>query len=159
MLLKHRSGTVLRSMLAAALAAITVAVPADHSAQHKVVDGVEIYVGIVPAEMVQGHPKEHPESEMHGGIPAGKYRYHVAVALFDQASGKRITGAEVKAKVGEPGYTGPQKRLESMLINSTVSYGNYFILGPASYRIEMQIRRPGVPGVILVDFESPQVRG
>ena len=46
-----------------------------------------------------------------------------------------------------------------MLINGTVSYGNYFILGPASYRIEMQIRRPGAAGGILVDFESPQVRG
>lgn len=159
MLFKHRSGSVLRSMLAGVLAVIAAAVPADHSAQHKVMDGVEIYVGIVPAEMVQGHPKEHPESEMHGGIPAGKYRYHVVVALFDQASGKRITGAEVKARVVEPGYTGPQKRLESMLINGNVSYGNYFILGPASYSIEMQIRRPGAAGAILVDFESPQVRG
>lgn len=159
MLLKHRSGNVMRGMLAGVLAAVAVVVLADHSSQHKVMDGVEIYVGIVPAEMVQGHPKEHPESEMHGGIPAGKYRYHVVVSLFDQASGKRITGAEVKAKVGEPGYTGPQKHLESMLINGSVSYGNYFILGPASYRIEMEIRRPGVKGVIFVDFESPQVRG
>lgn len=159
MRIKHRCGNVLRSMLAAALAAIAATVPADHSTQHKVVDGVDIYVGIVPAEMVKGHPKEHPEGEMHGGLPAGKYRYHVAIALFEQASGKRITRAEVRAMVRESGYPGPQKRLESMLINGNVSYGNYFIFGPASYRIEMEIRRPGAAGVIFVDFESPQVRG
>ncbi len=45
MLFKHRFGIVLCSMLAAALAAIGFVVPADHSAPHKVMDGVDIRPG------------------------------------------------------------------------------------------------------------------
>ena len=37
----------------------------------KVVDGVTIYIGILPAEMIRGYPKEGPEGAMHGGVPRG----------------------------------------------------------------------------------------
>ena len=37
----------------------------------KVADGVTIYLGVVPAEVVLGHPAEHPEGGMHKGGPAG----------------------------------------------------------------------------------------
>jgi hypothetical protein len=40
-----------------------------------------------------------------------------------------------------------------MLIAGTIAYGNYFNLaGSGPYRIVVQIRRPGQPGVIETEF-------
>lgn len=133
---------------------------AADSATHKVVHGVAIYLGMLPAEMILGHPKPHTEAEMHGGVPAGKHQYHVTVSLFDAASGKRIGGAKVSARVYEINRAGTQKKLEPMLIANTISYGNYFNLPSANnpYRIRVLIELPGVAGVIETEFEYQHAR-
>ena len=133
---------------------------AADSATHKVVHGVAIYLGVLPAEMVLGHPKSHSEAEMHGGVPAGQHQQHVVVALFDQASGKRISGAKVSARVHEINLAGTQKKLEPMLISGTVSYGNYFNMPAANnpYRIRVLIELPGVAGVIEAQFDYQHAR-
>jgi len=59
--------------------------------QRKVVDGVEIYLGVLPVEMDRGYPKEHAESSMHNGLVSGVEQYHVLIALFESNTGKRIT--------------------------------------------------------------------
>jgi len=147
--------TLLRlAVLSIATLLATTAFAAD-TVTHKVVHGVAIYLGVLPAEMILGHPKPHTEAEMHGGVPAGKHQYHVLVSLFDAASGKRISGAKVSARVREIGLAGTQKKLEPMLIAGTVSYGNYFDM-PATnnpYRILVRIELPGTPGVIETEFE------
>ena len=120
---------------------------------HKVVDGVSIYLGVLPAEMILGHPESHAEVEMHGGIPTGEHHYHVTVALFDAASGKRITAAKVKAKVSQLALSGTEKELEPMHLAGTISYGNYFRMPDAGiYRIRVQVRQPGVQP-IEAEFE------
>jgi len=81
----------------------------EDNSRHQVAEGVDIYLGVIPAEMILGHPKLHTEAEMHGGVPVGEHRYHVTVALFDAATGKRITGAQVKASVSELGLSGIEK--------------------------------------------------
>ena len=132
---------------------------ADDSGQHKIVNGVAIYLGVVPSEMILGHPKLHTEAEMHGGVPVGGHQRHVLVALFDNATGKRITNAEVKANVFEIGLSGVQKKLEPMLIAGTISYGNYFNMAGANpYRIVVQIRLPGSTGEIEAEFEYQHAR-
>lgn len=35
-------------------------------------DGMELFFGMVPAEILGGHPREHEEQTMHGGFPRGK---------------------------------------------------------------------------------------
>ena len=154
----------LRNLLFGLLAGILGALPltsyAADTSRHQVVGGVAIYLGIFPAELIQGHPKQHPEGEMHGGVPAGGHRYHITVALFDNASGKRISGAKVSAQVHEINLAGTQKKLEPMLIAGTVSYGNYFNM-PAThnpYRIRVLIERPGVAGVIEAQFDYQHAR-
>lgn len=123
-------------------------------ATHKVVDGVAIYLGVLPSEMVLGHPHSHTEPGMHGGVPAGEHRYHVTVALFDAATGKRITGAQVKATVSELALSGTTKTLEPMLIADAITYGNYFIMrGTGIYRIRVQVRQPGESQPIEAEFE------
>ena len=133
---------------------------ADDSGQHKIVNGVAIYFGIMPAEMILGHPKTHSEATMHGGVPAGEHQRHVLVALFDAASGKRIVGAKVSARVYELNRAGTQKKLDPMLIADTVSYGNYFNI-PANnipYHILVLIELPGVAGVIETEFDYQRAR-
>ncbi len=133
---------------------------AANSGQHKVVHGVAIYLGMFPAEMVLGHPRPHAEAEMHGGVPAGQHQQHVVVALFDNATGKRISGAKVSARVHEINLAGTQKKLDPMLIAGTVSYGNYFNM-PATYnpyRINVRIELPGVADVIEAQFDYQHAR-
>jgi hypothetical protein len=93
-------------------------------------------------------------------VPAGQHRYHVVVALFDNATGKRISGAGVKANVAEIGLSGVQKKLEPMLIGGTVSYGNYFNMPSTSnpYRINVRIELPGVADVIEAQFDYRHAR-
>jgi len=133
---------------------------AADSTTHKVVHGVAIYLGVLPAEMILGHPKPHTEAEMHGGVPAGQHQYHVTVSLFDAASGKRISGVKVSARVYEINRAGTQKKLEPMLIADTISYGNYFNMPTTNnpYRIRVLIELPGVAGVIETEFEYQHAR-
>lgn len=155
--------TYFASVLFGLLVAISGALPmtsyaADNS-RHQVVDGVDIYLGIFPAEMILGHSEPHTEAEMHGGVPAGEHRYHVTVALFDAVTGKRITGAQLKARVSEFGLSGIEKKLEPMTIAGAISYGNYFRMsGTGIYRIQVRIRRPGVAQAIEAEFEYQHAR-
>lgn len=145
-LLQVVAGGILTLFLTGAFAA--------NVATHKVVNGVDIYLGVLPSEMILGHPHSHTEPGMHGGVPAGEHRFHVMVALFDATTGKRITGAQVKATVSELALSGTEKTLEPMLIADTISYGNYFIMsGTGIYRIKVQVRRSGVAQAIEAEFE------
>ena len=119
----------------------------------QVVDGVAIYVGVVPSEIIQGHPPEHVERDMHGGPSPGTRRYHVVLALFDSKSGARISDAEVKVGLSEVALPGPTKNLEPMQVAGTVTYGNYFDFPvDGQYRIRVQIRRARIPGDINAVF-------
>lgn len=120
---------------------------------HQVVDGIAIYFGVLPAEMIRGHPKEHPESQMHGGIPTDR-RYHITIAIFDDKSSERIGNAEVTVKVVGSRGAAVHKALELMTVAGKVSYGNYFRMpGEGPYRIEVEIRRQKVPGKTRAVFD------
>lgn len=122
--------------------------------ESKTVGGITFYMGILPSEMVVGHPKEHPESSMHGGARVRSSRYHIVVALFDQASGRRITDAEVHARVTPLGMAGEEKVLESMPIGEALSFGNYFTMsGKGPFRIAIRVRRPDATGQVEAVFE------
>jgi len=145
------------------LAAVFAAMPgtgwASDAGQLQVVQGMEIYFGMLPSEIFQGHPKGHPEGTMHDGVPAKANSYHLLVALFNRATGKRIGDAEITASVSEGTKPGPHKKLEPMLMAGTASYGNFFSM-PSSgpYRIHVQIRRAGVSGVIEAEFDYLRAR-
>lgn len=145
------TGQILRASFAA-VALWFMAAPVNAGGYQQVVDGVAIYFGIVPAEVVRGHPREHPEGEMHGGVPAGES--HIMVALFDAKSGERITRAEVKVRVSGGPASSTEKRLEPMLIAGSQTYGNYFaMVGPGPYQIELHLRLPGRTKPIRARFE------
>ena len=139
-------------ILALALGLAAPAVAAG-TGRHQRAGGMDIYYGILPAEVVGRHPPDHEEKTMHGGTPANKAGYHLVVTVLD-ADGQRITDAEVTATVGELGMAGTRRKLETMRINDTVSFGNYFELrGAGPYRIAIEVRRPGArPVEALFDY-------
>ncbi len=129
--------------LAGIVLGVAAAAPTADTAYRRVMDGVAVYFGIVPAELVRGHPQAHPEGLMHGGVPVGEN--HIMVALFEDKTGKRITRAEVTATITGPDRFKMTKKLEPMIVAGAASYGNYFSMpGPGPYRIALRIRTPGI---------------
>ena len=128
--MSHRNLLVFFGLLFAANLAM-----ADDSERHQRVDGMSVYLGVIPAQLTQEHPG------MHGGASDKAHRYHVLVALFDSKSNQRITDARVKATVSPLGLGGRTKALEPMN-EELLSYGNYFTMGkPELYRIRVEIQR------------------
>lgn len=110
--------------------------------RYQVKDGLAIYIGLVPAEMIEGINSK----SMHGGLPVGTYRYHIAVAIFNHNTGKRVNNANVTVSINNLNGIGLEssKRLENMSMNNKNMYGNYFSLkssGP--YKIRVNIRQGG----------------
>lgn len=107
---------------------------------YRLVDGLAVYLGVLPSQLVQGHN----ETTMHGGVRRGLHQHHVLVALFDVTSGARMIDAEVTAAVSLLPGSGESKRLGTMIIADTVTYGQYFEFANAgSYTIRIDIRRAG----------------
>lgn len=141
----------LRAVAALLLFAAVTAGAATAANYRQVVSGVAIYFGVLPAELVRGHPREHPESEMHGGVPAGEN--HLVIALFNDKTGERITRAEVTATITGPDRFKVEKKLESMMVAGAVTFGNYFTMpGPGPYRIAVRIRTPGIGHDVEANF-------
>lgn len=128
---------------------------ATRDPNRKIVDGTEVYLGIVSAEtMRERYAKDDPERMIHGGIPSGKNYYHVNISLFDSKTRLAIANAKVEASVTEPVSGGETKELEPVNIKGTTSYGNYFRMsGKNPYRIAVRIRRPGVSRELRTEFE------
>ncbi len=145
--------TSLAMALLAALAAMggrALAVDTEH---HKVANGVSVYLGVMPSELIRKHRDQYPAG-MHGGIPAHSAYHHVMVALFDEATGERIDDARVMAAVEEVGATTDSKKLEPMAIAGTITYGNYFaMMTDATYRVRLHITRAGAARVIETQLQ------
>lgn len=145
------SGVILFAML------VTTAQASGPSNQ-KSVQGVSIYLGVVPASVVYDHDPEHPERKMHGGTPDSSHNEHVMVALFDEQSGERIRSAEVTAEVSRPGLQPIRKELEPMAIAGAMTFGNYFKMAEdGTYRIELIIQRKGQADSVGAVFEHEHI--
>ncbi len=139
------------AVLWVALLGVAPPVSAAERGYRQIVDGVAVYVGIVPAQLVRGHPPGHPEREMHGGAPVGEN--HLMVALFEEKTGRRLDGVEATATITGPDRFKAEKRLEPMAIAGAASYGNYFYMpGPGPYRIALRFRPPGAARDLRANF-------
>jgi hypothetical protein len=136
-------------------AAIPAAVVADHDGSHKLMYGVEIFLGVSAAEDIRARlATARPEASMHGGIPRGRNYYHVDVSLFDARNGDRISNAQVEARVENLRLGGETRKLAPVKINGDVSYGGYFRMpGAEPYAITVRIVRPGEARPVEVRFE------
>ena len=109
---------------------------ANDTERHQVVDGMSIYLGVLPTQLIKDH------SDMHGGAADKEHTYHILIAIFDSKSEKRIRDVKVKATVIPLGMKGKTKKLEKMHGNLR-SFGNYFTLYKTTpYTINIEIIRP-----------------
>jgi len=117
----------------------------------KTAGGVTVYLGIVPAEIVKGLPSgSTTERPMHGRVPKGSHEYHVVAAVFDAASGARVSDAVVTAEVSGLGLSGARTKLEPMQISGTTTYGGFFnLLGFDLYTVKLIVERSGASPAAL----------
>ena len=126
---------------------------AAQSEPFRTVEGLNVYLGVLPAAMTRSQLKTNSGPPLHGGAPRGEHVYHLTVAVFDAASGERRTDLDVRARVSGLGLSGPEKVLQPMTLADTVTYGNYFRLpGNDTYRIHVEIRQPGKAKPVTTDF-------
>jgi len=121
---------------------------------HKSIEGMEIFLGVLPAESLRTrNAGADAEKKMYGGIPSGKGYFLVNVTLRDSGTKAEIKDAQIEARVANL-MTGETRKLEVALINNTVSYGNYFQMpGKAPYTVTLQIRKAGAARAIEAKFD------
>ncbi|MFZ5609611.1 MAG: hypothetical protein ACOY99_08375 [Pseudomonadota bacterium] len=128
---------------------------ANDSSGYIVSNDIAIYYAIVPAQILRGHDKSHPEATMHGGVPKGKHERHLMIALFDDNSAARIEDAEVTATIAEVGLAGQTKTLEPFTVSGALTYGNYFEMDNNTlYSISVSIKTPKHEKPVQIKFES-----
>jgi len=106
-------------------------------------DGMVLYYGIVPAEILRDHPPEHEEQKMHANVVQARGTHHLVVSIIDEKTRKRITDASVTASVSELGMSAQNRKLEMMSFGSAVTYGSFFAMSKSGpYEIVINVRRP-----------------
>ncbi|GAV20629.1 hypothetical protein MMIC_P1601 [Mariprofundus micogutta] len=121
---------------------------AADSERHKRVNGMDVYLGVIPSQLIS---RNH--SNMHAPRALGYHEYHVIVALFDSKTGSRITDATVRVNLPASALTETSEVLEIMQTNGVISYGNFFRMTvPGKYRIKVMIERPEMNGTDTVYF-------
>jgi len=147
------------------LLAVALALPAPAGAGVvdgvKTVDGLTVYLGVVPAAVTRGHPPGHPERTMHGGITKpGSHDVHLLVAVFNAANGQRVGNVAVTARIQADGKKRGTVPLSPMTINGALTYGGYTSIGlEDDIKISLDIKRPGrTPrtSVVTAQFEYVQ---
>ncbi len=124
-------------------------VVASDSQRHKSVDGMSVYFGIIPAQLIKGHQNMHLDGS---NIKNKAYTYHVLIAIFDNNSQKRITDVKLKATVIPLGMKAKTKNLEPMR-GDLLSYGNYFSMPETTpYQILIEIQRRDKKAKSAVEF-------
>lgn len=132
-----------------------VAKAANDDRHHRVVEGMDVYLGAVTAESIRAkHPAQDKEHLMHGGIPRGKGYYHINISLLDSNTGHEIKDARVELSIVDP-VTGDQtKLLEPISFNGATSYGNYFRMPEKyGYKITALIYRNGQSRAAKAGFD------
>jgi len=132
---------------------------AEHSHQHVKAMGIDVYLVVMPAEMIGGHPKDHPESLMHKeNIVENINQFHVSVGVIEEKSGMRIQNLSVSARVISSNYQGAYKTMQKMQMGGEISFGNYFIIsGSGAYQVEVKIQHKNKTDALIVTFDQAQV--
>ncbi|MDN3563878.1 hypothetical protein ACFQY5_38315 [Paeniroseomonas aquatica] len=146
-----------RTLLAALPALVFAAAPRraaalDPDGAFRQAGGLAIYLVVVPAAVVRGHPPEHTGRGAHGGVPEGRYVHHLLVALFDARTGTRVTDAGVTAVVHGLRHTPEDSiALEPMTVAGANAFGGFATLPARDYfRIEIEVLQPGRTAVHVV---------
>ena len=131
---------------------VSFAAVADH---HVRVDGLDLYLGVVPSTHLSAHPTMLPAGHP---IDTRPNAHHVLLAVFDSVSGRRIVDAKIKARVTARGLDDPGKPLHPVEFDHQLTYCNFFEMIPGTtYTIDVSLKRPETPGMTTARFVQKQV--
>jgi hypothetical protein len=137
-------------MLAITFVTWPVAAATDYE---KHAEGLAVYMGVLPAQVLRGKPGTDHLTTMHGGLPRGNGSHHVVVSIFDERTRRQLADVTVEASVGSPGLGGTHRSLEPMRIGETTTFGNFFPMsGAGPFIVRVTIRRPGQNPPIQLQF-------
>lgn len=118
---------------------------AKDNAFHKETKNYLVYLGIVPASLLEKKPSlVDQDKQLHGGISEqSPTTQHVMVTVFRKDNNARVLNATVIAKVGRSkifGKSGGERPLEKMVTSGAVAYANFFDMPErGEYHIEVNI--------------------
>lgn len=125
--------------------------------KHKVVGGLDIYLGFVPAAKLRSYPDGSVERKMHGGVPQGGDQYHANVSVLDRRSKLPVKTSRVELQIEQPGLSSETRVLEPVVINNAASYGHYVRLKPkTNYVVTVRVRSGDDPQPAEARFEHRQ---
>lgn len=111
---------------------------------HKVVEGMDVYLGMMRADAMRSQVK---------GVPSGKDYYHLNISLADNKTQVPIGDARVTMRISD-GMSTQTRTLNLLAANNAVSWGNYFRLDKGNvYSIRTEIKRPGAAETAVANFE------
>lgn len=134
--------------LCIAAASLALAAPAGAGVVDgvKTVDGLTVYLGVVPAAVTRAHAPRHTESTMHGGAAVRRsiHDVHLLVAVFNSANGQRLRNIAVTARIHGTNLNRWTVPLTPMTVNGSLTYGGYTNLGAEEdVMISVDVWRPG----------------
>jgi cytochrome c5 len=116
---------------------------------HKLVSGVDVYLGMIKAESMRASDAQGEKVK----IPSGKGYYHLNISMADNQSKAAVSDAQVTIQVSD-GMRTESKALTQVAAYNAVSYGNFFRFSSGNaYNIKTEIRRPGGASPIVANFE------
>jgi cytochrome c5 len=121
---------------------------------HKVVSGMDVYLGMVTAESVRAAQSgTQAPGAARLDVPAGRGYYHLNISLADNKTQAPVTDAKVTVQVSD-GMTQQTRDLALVSANNAVSFGGFFRFDSGSaYNITTEIKRPGMPSAAVAKFE------
>jgi hypothetical protein len=120
---------------------------ATNDPRHKVVDGTDVYLGLMRADAMRAMGAAAMNA------PSGKGYYHLNISLADNKTQAPVREARVRVHVTD-GMSTETKELSKIVANGLVSYGAYFHLSSGSaYSASAEIWRPGVASPVEAKFE------
>jgi hypothetical protein len=122
----------------------------------KHVDGLAIYMGVVPAQLLRGNTDASHLATMHGGLPSGSGSHRLVLAIYDEHAQRQVEGA---ATVTPLGLAPTRRKLEPMQIGTSATYGNVFpMAGSGPYTVQVTIHVPGQARTTEVQFNYSHPR-
>ena len=144
------------AMLAIAFVAWPALAATDYE---KHADGLAVYIGVIPAQVLRGPASPDHVAAMHGGLPRGSGSHHVVISIFDERTQRQLADGTVEASVASPGLAETRRVLEPMKIGDTTTYGNFFPMsGPGPFVVRVTIRRPAQDHPTQVQFNYAHPR-
>jgi len=135
-------------LVTASAAMLVLAAPTSPAAagvrqSSQTVDGLTVYLGIVPAAITRGHRSEHAGEAGAGAPLRSVHDIHVIAAVFSKNTGDRIRNVTVSARFqGELGraWTIP---LRPMTVNGALTYGGFTSMGTnMNATVSIIVQRP-----------------